>query len=39
MFGAAKEVVEDDVHPWVYFYDHGILLAIYTPEEAVALAL
>jgi hypothetical protein len=35
----AEEVVEDDIHSGVYIYDHGILLAIYTPEGAAALAL
>jgi len=31
--------VEDDVHPGVYFYDHGILLTTETTMRAGMLAL
>jgi hypothetical protein len=39
VLGTAEEVVEYYIHPWVYFYDHGILLTIETPKGAVLRAL
>jgi hypothetical protein len=39
VLGTAEEVVEDDVHSGVYFYDHWILLTIETPKGAVLRAL
>ncbi|MDX9957213.1 MAG: hypothetical protein AB7T74_06910 [Clostridia bacterium] len=39
VLGAAEEVVEYNIYPWIDFYDHGFLLIIKTLRGSMVLAL